>query len=146
MPSTIGLGRFAALTLATSLAATLAFAGSGPATTAPPRAPARKTVNPLYQRITALLDAERAQLVVLRGRLDQAGTSDAAIGVEREIEQVKRQTEVAIMRLQSEHARANGQSEVADRIDAALRVMLQPRQQPAGRAATPTTSTAGPSR
>lgn len=145
MPLTINPRRLVALMLATSFTAAFAFAAATPpAAPTPARAP--KAVNPLYERITSLLEAERTQLVVLRARLDQAGTSDAATALEREIEQVKAKTEVAVMRLQSDHARANGRPAVADRIDAAIREMLQPKPRAAARTAPTASSTNAQSR
>ena len=77
--------------------------------------------------ITALIEAEGEQLRVLTRRLDATRDSDAAMGIQREIEQVKVQTELSILRLQSEHARRAGRIAVADRLDAAIREMVEPR-------------------
>jgi hypothetical protein len=137
-----------------------AAAAPAPAATAPPEiaappsnetaavAPARprRPVNPLYAGITALIEAEGEQLRVLARRLDATRDSEAAMAIQREIEQVKVQTELSILRLQSEHARRSGKAALADRLDAAIREMQEPRPapKPASRPAPGATTTPTP--
>lgn len=112
------------------------------------RPKARRPVNPLYPRIAAMLETEREQLAALRTR--KAGTRDdeMAMAIQREIEQIKTQTELGILRLQAEHARKQGKAAVAEGIEAAIRQMTQPAQrlQPMSRPAPATDSPSDPTR
>lgn len=94
------------------------------ASTATPKL--RRPVNPIYPQIAVLLDAEREQLAALRLRLAATRDANVAMGIQREIEQVKVQTEVGILRLQADHARKQGRTAAADGLEAAIRQMLQP--------------------
>lgn len=115
---------------------------------APATPVARRVVNPLYPRIAAMLEAEKQQLVALRTKLAVAKDSDAAMAIQREIEQVKVGTEIGILRLQAEHARQRGRTATADGLEAAIRQMQQPpaRATSATRPAPATESASTPSR
>jgi hypothetical protein len=111
-------------------------------TVAAPARP-RQAVNPLYPKILAMLEAERVELAKLDARLKTTRDDAAAMAIQREIEQLKTTTELGILRLQAEHARALGRAAVAEKLDAAIQRMLQPvpRQRPVDRPAPSVTTT-----
>jgi hypothetical protein len=118
---------------------------AGSASTAPPGAVVvKRPASPLMLDLMAVMDAEEKQIGVLQAKLAQATDAVSAIAVQREIEKVKFDTEVALLRVQATHARRAGRTALAVRIDAAIEEMLRPvaRGVPIERPApTPTTAT-----
>jgi len=86
-------------------------------------APAR---NPLMTEVRAALGREHEQLAALRARLAHTTDHRAALALQREIERVKLQTEVAILRIQASAARQAGHAALAARLDAAIENLLAP--------------------
>ncbi len=95
------------------------------AAAAAPRA--RESLSPCQQAIRALLDREAAQLAELDARLPGAADEGAVLALQREIEQVKQETELQVMRVQADFARREGRTAQADQIEAALAEMAAPR-------------------
>ncbi|MDO9695250.1 MAG: hypothetical protein Q7W56_10985 [Candidatus Latescibacteria bacterium] len=95
------------------------------AATVAPRAP--ESLTPCQQAIRALLDREAAQLAELEARVPAAADAAAFLALQREIEQVKQDTELQVMRTQAQHARLEGRVEQAEQIEAALAEMAAPR-------------------
>lgn len=95
------------------------------ATTAAPRA--REGLSPCQQAIQALLDREATQLAELDARLPGAFDEAAVLALQREIEQVKQETELQVMRVQADFARREGRVAQAEQIEAALAEMAAPR-------------------
>jgi len=91
--------------------------------------------SPMDQEVRKVLEDERKTLTDLRARFAAASNPEAALQVQREIEQVKVGTEVALLRVQATFARREGRLEHARRIEAEIEEVLNPRT-PA--AATPT--------
>jgi len=98
---------------------------------APAPSAARKVhVSPMFAEMRGTLDAERSQLAVLHERFLRAATPAAALAIQREIERLKADTEVALLRIQATWARRAGKIEVATRIEAAITELITPREQP----------------
>jgi len=95
-----------------------------PATEVP--APPRRQPSPMMVAIRAVLDAEAATVSGLRERARAATTPDEAIAVQREIERVKFEAEVSILRIQAKFARDGGRTALAEHLDAAIAQMTNP--------------------
>jgi hypothetical protein len=83
-------------------------------------------VHPMMGEIRAALEAEQSKLLELRARMNATRDPASHLAIQREVEQVKRGTEIAILRIQAAHARRDGRAALADRIDAAIEEMLRP--------------------
>jgi hypothetical protein len=108
---------------------------------------ASRSQNPLAADMARLLDAEKTSLAALKTRFDAAPDEASALEVEREIETVKADGEISLLRLQAEYARRDGKPQAAREIEAAIEAALQLRTKPAS-AANPTSGAAprGPRR
>lgn len=93
-----------------------------PADTVPPARP----VSPVMLRVRTALDREREQIDALRLRLRQKVGHQEAAALQREIERVKLDTEVAILRIQADVARKAGQVTLAERLEVAAAELLAP--------------------
>ena len=91
---------------------------------------AAPALTPLMAEIQAVLADEQTRVAELEARLSSSLDEGAALALRRQIEQIKVETELNILRLQAEHARRAGQDEQAAAIEAAIAEMLSPR--PAG--------------
>lgn len=105
----------------------------------------KRPLSPLMIELRAVMDAEAVQVAALRERVAKAASNDEAIALQREIEKVKFDTEVSLLRVQAKHARAGGRTEVAARIEAAISDLLNP-PKVAAPAARPVPSRENPSR
>lgn len=105
----------------------------------------KRPLSPLMIELRAVLDAEAVQVAALRERAAKAATPDEAIALQREIEKLKFDTEVSLLRVQAKHARAGGRTEVAARIEIAISELLNPPKVVAP-AARPVPSRENPSR
>jgi hypothetical protein len=74
-----------------------------------------------------LLDRQRETLAELQTRFREAKDDRAALAVQREIDRVKRDAEVSLLRTQADWARRAGRIEAASRIEAAIEQILHPR-------------------
>jgi len=106
--------------------------GAGPGSLAEPQSEATAgqpadEPTPRTHALRAVLDAEQAQLAELQGRLESAPDTDAALAIQREIEQVKQQTEIDLLAAQARFAREAGQEEQAVAIEAAITELTAPR-------------------
>jgi len=81
----------------------------------------------MTQEIDKVLDEERKALADLRARFAAAPSAKVALEVQREIEQLKVGTEVALLRVQVAFARRDGRLEDARRIEADIEEALHPR-------------------
>lgn len=106
-------------------AAPVAPASSAEAPAALAPAPVR-AASPMLLEMQALLAAEHEQVLVLRERAAKAANADDAMALQREIEKLKFDTEVSLLRVQAKHARAAGRTEVATRIEAAISELVNP--------------------
>jgi len=77
--------------------------------------------------IEALLSTSRLQVAVLQEQFDLAPDDNTALGLIRRIEQIKKDTEIDLLRLQLRYAQAAGDARLADEINAALTQMTTPR-------------------
>jgi hypothetical protein len=91
---------------------------------------AAPVLSPLMLEIQAALAAEQARVADLEARFAAAADEASALAIQKEIEQIKVETELSILRLQAEHARQEGRVEQAAQIEAAIAEMMNPR--PAG--------------
>ncbi len=83
--------------------------------------------NPLMPEIERIQDEASAQLVALNDRLASQTSDQQALELIRQIETVKQQAELDIMRLQATAAVTRGDQDVADEINAAIEEMTSPR-------------------
>ena len=79
------------------------------------------------QAIQAVLDREAARLSELETGMETAAGESALLALQREIERVKEETELQILRVQADFARREGRLEQAAEIEAALAEMTAPR-------------------
>lgn len=99
---------------------------------APPVAPAPRVARPsaLMTEIRALLAGERQALATLNARFQRASSLAEALSIQREIEQLKDGTEIALLRVQAKHARLAGRLDVARRIEEEVRILETPPPSP----------------
>lgn len=116
----------AAVTTGKDAPAAPAIAEPAPGEEAPRPVLTKRPLSPLMIELRAVLDAEAVQVAVLRERAAKAATSEEAVALQREIEKVKFDTEVSLLRVQAKHARAGGRADVAARIEAAISELLNP--------------------
>jgi hypothetical protein len=109
-------------------APTAAPAGAAPVgvTPAPVPQPAVSRSSALMTEIRAALDAERDRVAALDARVRACTDRRQALALQREIESVKRDTEVTLLRIQATHARRAGRTALAERLEAAVAEMLAP--------------------
>lgn len=86
----------------------------------------RRHLSPMAAELAQTLEAERTALSELQARFDRAPNEREALAIQREIEQLKTATEIALLRVQAKHARLKGREAVARRIDAAIEEILHP--------------------
>jgi hypothetical protein len=83
--------------------------------------------SPLMTAIDAIMLDSRDRIVLLRANLEKQGNPDEAMAIQRQIEDLKVETELNILRLQADHARARGDEELARSIDESITFMTTPR-------------------
>lgn len=100
------------------------------------RARARR-MSPLAVAMAGVVESEKASMATLKALLAAARTSEAAESVQREIEQLKLDTEVQLLTLQATHHRQNGRPELAAELDRAIAGLRAPERklEPASRPA-----------
>lgn len=92
----------------------------------PAPAVTKRPLSPMMLELQAVMTAEAEQVAALRQRAAKATSPDEALALQREIEKLKFDTEVSLLRVQAKHARAGGRTEVAARIEAAISDLLNP--------------------
>ncbi len=117
-------------TPATRTPTTAVSAADSGAAAAPAATPDTITVarerNPIMADVRAALEREREQVEALRVRLRGVTDHRAALAIQREIERVKLETEVSILRIQAGAARKAGRLALAKQIDEAIESLLAP--------------------
>ena len=88
------------------------------------RVPAK---SPLMTAIDVVMQDSRDQITLLRADLEKQSDPDAALAIQKQIEDLKVETELNILRLQADHARAHGNEELARSIDESITFMTTPR-------------------
>ncbi|MGH7732035.1 MAG: hypothetical protein ACRENJ_12390 [Candidatus Eiseniibacteriota bacterium] len=101
---------------------------------APPRGAPARALPPLAVEIRRRLDQERRELADLTARMRASRPGRDRLALEREVERVKMETEMAALRLQLDEARRLGRTETVRALEAAIEGFLDPRPQ---RATTP---------
>lgn len=86
----------------------------------------RSKLSPMLLEIAAAWDAQQSTLEVLEQQLAAANDHAVALALQRQIEALHRQTELAILGIQARHARRAGFPEVAAQIEAAVAEMNAP--------------------
>jgi hypothetical protein len=99
--------------------------------TLPEPVPAERPLSPLMVEIQAALAAQQVQVAALDARFAETNDETTALAIQQEIEQVKQDTELAILAIQARHARARGDLELAQSIDAAIATIQNPPPPPA---------------
>jgi hypothetical protein len=115
-----------------------------PSDEAPAVAPKPRPLSPMMAEMQTVLAAESERLAELKLRAGKAPTPDDALAIQREIERVKFDTEVSLLRVQAKHARQAGRTEVASRIESAIADLVNP-SKPVAPAARPVPSRENPS-
>jgi hypothetical protein len=77
--------------------------------------------------IRRTLDEESRSLTSLHARLERVSNDAEALAIEREVEQKKSETEVALLRIQAQEAREAGRIPQAEEIERAIDDLLHPR-------------------
>ena len=77
--------------------------------------------------IRRTLDEEARSLTSLHARLEKVSSDAEALAIERELEQKKSETEVALLRIQAQEAREAGRVALAEEIERAMDDVLHPR-------------------
>lgn len=98
-----------------------------PATEAPLiRTTPELAMTPMQREIQQLLDREREALRVLRLRFENASGVDEAVGIQREMRQVKLDSEIALMETQLRYLRQDGNEAAAASVEETLRLLRNP--------------------
>jgi hypothetical protein len=84
------------------------------------------SLSPEMLEIEQALTAERARLAELEARLRNKAEEVVVLSLLREIEQVKQDAEVEILRIQAKHARLAGREAQAQEIEATVMQILAP--------------------
>jgi len=82
-----------------------------------------RPLTPTMKEIRSVFDAEKEALAVLDARLRSASTESEVMGVIKEIERVKVETELEILSVQAVYARRAGRIEQAQKIEAEIQRM-----------------------
>jgi hypothetical protein len=93
--------------------------------------PETRKLSAFVLELRQAVDAERAALVLLQARFDRATNEGDALAIQREIETLKQNGEVQLLRIQAKHARLKGREAAARKIEAAIEAMLHPVPTPA---------------
>ncbi len=99
--------------------------------TLPDAVPAERPLSPMMVEIQGALAEQQRQVAALDARFAETSDETAALAIQREIEQIKQDTELAILAIQARHARAAGDEDLAQRIDAAIAAIQNPPPPPA---------------
>lgn len=83
-------------------------------------------VTPLQLEIQQLLDNERGALRALRLRFEKASGVEEAVEIQREMRQVKLDTEIALMETQLRYLRQDGNEAAAAAVEETLRLLRNP--------------------
>ena len=102
------------------------LAGAAGVVSASPGAVVKRPPSPLMAELMAVLESETQQIEALEVKVAAAPDAMAALAIQRQIEKVKFDTEVSLLRVQATHARRAGRTALADRLDAAVEEMLRP--------------------
>jgi len=102
-----------------------------------------ETQGPLAARFEAVLAGEQARLAALTVRFEATTDPAEALAVQRGIEEVKREAEISLLRIQAKHARVLGRVDAALEIEAAIEAMRRPGPGRGDRPALPPSLRAG---
>lgn len=93
--------------------------------------------SPLMTAIDAVMQNSRDRIVLMQADLEKQADPDAALAIQKQIENLKVETELNILRLQADDARARGDEELAQEIDESITFMTtpQPKKTPVDRPA-----------
>jgi hypothetical protein len=80
-------------------------------------------LTPMTKEIQTVFDAEKEALAVLETRLKSASTEVEVMGLMKEIERVKVETELKILGVQAVYARKEGRIEQAEKLESEIRRM-----------------------
>ena len=82
---------------------------------------------PAMLEIDALLEVERVQLAELKARLQAAPDEETALAIQREVRQLKMETELEILRVQIRSAREMGRLDTVERLEQTIEYLTNPR-------------------
>lgn len=89
--------------------------------------PDAATLKPMTMEINTVLDLARVEVAALQERFDNESNDNAALALSVQIEQIKINTELDILRVQKRYAEAAGNTELATELEEALTSMTSPR-------------------
>ncbi len=101
---------------------TPAAAGSVPAS--PKKAAVRRS--PLALALQATLDREAETMAALQVRLAATRDGETAFALQKQMEQLKFDTEIALLQVQADHHRIGGRVAAAEQLEAVIRDMKAP--------------------
>lgn len=90
----------------------------------PTRSPGQ--LSPMAVEMLQVLQQEQDGLRRLQIRFQQAGDPQAALAIQREIESLKVDTELELLRIQADYARREGRLATAEKIENAIEQILHP--------------------
>jgi len=94
--------------------------------------------SPMMLEIKSTLDANRTAVAELAARAAATPAHDANLAIQREIAVLKQQAELDVLAIQVRYARADGNEELADQIEAAIAAIISPPAPTAPTEARPT--------
>jgi hypothetical protein len=86
----------------------------------------RASLSPMLQEILAAWDASQVAVAALDQSFRAASDATTALAIQRQIEDLRQQTEVRILGIQAKYARQEGRIEDAEEIEAAIEEMTTP--------------------
>jgi hypothetical protein len=75
---------------------------------------------PLMEEISALLESEQTRLILLYEQFDASHSETDALAIQKQIEDLKRTTEIGVLQVQLRHARLEDRREAVLRLERAL--------------------------
>lgn len=103
-------------------------ATSAASSAAAPAAPvaAKRALSPMLAEMHTFIEAQDLKLAELNAKQAAAHTNDEGIALQQQIQALKLDTEVSLLRIQATYARREGRAQDADRIESVVRDMLSP--------------------
>jgi hypothetical protein len=94
-------------------------------------AAAERPLSPMMIEIRGVLAEQQRQVGTLDARFAETTSETAAMAIQQEIEQIKQDAELEILAIQARHARAAGDEDLAQSLDAAIATIQNPPPPPA---------------
>ena len=92
--------------------------------------PELKEAHPLVNGLQSILDLQEARLNALKADLNRSSEPLARLAIQKEIQEAKRETEIALLLMQLDYFEERGEQELAERLRAALSHLQSERVEP----------------